>query len=210
MNQRLTALTFFILAACPAMSWAQEAEGGALSPFAGDVGNALWTLVIFVLLVVILGRFAWGPILQQLQARETFIHDSLSAAKRDREAAEATMKEYLEKLRAARVEAESIISSSRSDGERFREEIKQQARAEAGAILKSAERQIQLETNQAVQQIRREAVDLSVLIASKIIRRNLSKEDNERLIDEALQQVERHGSAAAARGGTRPPSGSAV
>ena len=68
--------------------------------------------------------------------------------------------------------------------------MKQKARAEADDIVKNAERQIQLETGRALQQIRHEAVDLSVMIASKLIQRNLSKEDNERLIDEALKQVE--------------------
>ena len=68
--------------------------------------------------------------------------------------------------------------------------MKQKARAEADAIVRNAERQIQLELGRALQQIRHEAVELSVLIASKLIRRNLSKEDNERLIDEALQQIE--------------------
>ena len=77
-----------------------------------------------------------------------------------------------------------------SDGDRLREEIKQKARAEADHIFKNAERQIQLETSRALQQIRREAVDLSVMIASKLIQRNLTKEDNEKLIEEALQQVE--------------------
>jgi F-type H+-transporting ATPase subunit b len=189
MNRRLTAVVTFILASAPVVALAQEPEV-ALSPFAGDVGNALWTVVIFVLLVLILGKFAWGPILAQLQARETFIADSLNTAKRDREAAEASLKEYSEKLRAARLEAESIISGSRAEAEKLREEIRQQAKTEAATIVKTAQRQIQLETNQAVQQIRKEAVDLSVMIASKIIRRTISKEDNERLIDEALKQVE--------------------
>ena len=69
--------------------------------------------------------------------------------------------------------------------------MKQKARAEADGIVKNAERQIQLETGRALQQIRREAVDLSVMIASKLIQRNLTKEDNERLIAEAMSQLER-------------------
>jgi F-type H+-transporting ATPase subunit b len=72
----------------------------------------------------------------------------------------------------------------------LREEIRQKARSEADLIVKNAERQIQLETSRAIEQIRHEAVDLSVMIASKIIQRNLTKEDNERLIDEALRQVQ--------------------
>jgi F-type H+-transporting ATPase subunit b len=68
--------------------------------------------------------------------------------------------------------------------------MKQKARAEASALVKNAERQIQLETERALQQIRHEAVDLSVMIASKLLQRNLTKEDNDRLIEEALRQVD--------------------
>src|SRR5581483_7520896 len=106
-----------------------------------------------------------------------------------KEAAEASLKEYTEKLRAARAEADSIISQSRLDAERLREEMRQKAKAEAETIVRSAERQIQLETARALQQIRHEAADLSVMIASKLIQRNLSKEDNERLIEDTLREV---------------------
>jgi F-type H+-transporting ATPase subunit b len=68
--------------------------------------------------------------------------------------------------------------------------MRQKAKAEADGIVRNAERQIQLETQRALQQIRHEAVDLSVMIASKILRRNLTREDNEKLIEEALKQVE--------------------
>ena len=84
---------------------------------------------------------------------------------------------------------EAIITRSRGDAERLREEMKQKARAEADGIVKNAERQIQLETARAVQQIRTEAADLSVAIASKLIRKNITKEDNEKLIQEALDQL---------------------
>jgi F-type H+-transporting ATPase subunit b len=189
MDQRFSAILVFVLTLLPAAVTAQEHET-ALSPFSGNVGNALWTVVIFVLVVLVLGKFAWGPILDQLKTRENFIHDALSSAKQQREAAEATLKEYGEKLRAARAEADAIISQSRGDAERLREEMRQKAKGEADTIVQNAERQIRLETGRALQQIRHEAADLSVMIASKLIQRNLSKEDNEKLIEDALRQVE--------------------
>src|SRR5205814_7938398 len=91
------ALMLFALPAFAAE--AAEAEPGV---FAGDIGNALWTLVIFGLVVFVLGKFAWGPILKGLQSREDFIHKSLADAKADREAAEARLREYTEKLTTAR------------------------------------------------------------------------------------------------------------
>jgi F-type H+-transporting ATPase subunit b len=188
MIQRAITVVFFVLAAVPAYA-AEEAEGG-LSPFAGNVGNAIWTLTIFVIVVAVLGKFAWGPILKLLQDREEFIHKAVADAKRDREEAEARLKEYTDRLQKAHGEAAAMLQDARRDAERLREEMRGKAKAEADTIVLNAERRIQLETARAVQQIRHEAADLSVMIASKLIQRNLTKEDNERLIEDALAQVE--------------------
>jgi F-type H+-transporting ATPase subunit b len=189
MIQRLIAIAFLILAALPAEAQEHAPEGAALSPFAGNVGNAIWTLAIFLLVVLILGKFAWGPVLALLQERERFIHKSLADAKHDREEAEARLKEYAAKVQSARAEAGAIVEEARRDAEKLREDLKQRARTEADTMVQNAERQITLQTQRAIQEIRREAVDLSVAIASKIIQRNITKEDNQRLIDETIRQV---------------------
>ena len=187
MRQRLLTVAFVALAALPLH--AQEPAGG-LSPFAGNLGNAIWTLAIFLIVVVVLGKFAWGPVLALLKQREEFIHRSLSDAKRDRDEAEARLKEHTAKLQSAQAEAVGIVEGARRDAARLREEMREKARSEAETIVRNAQRQIQLETSRALQQIRQEAADMSVMIASKLLQRNLSKEDNERLIEEALRQVE--------------------
>ena len=189
MTQRLIAAALLTLAALPAEAQEHAAEGAALSPFAGNVGNAIWTLAIFLLVVLILGKFAWGPVLALLQERERFIHKALSDAKHDREEAEARLKEYAAKVQSGRAEAAAIVDEARRDAEKLREDLKQRARIEAETMVQNAERQITLQTQRAIQEIRREAVDLSVAIASKIIQRNITKEDNQRLIDEAIRQV---------------------
>ena len=189
MRQRLLTVLFVALTALPLHAAGEPPEAG-LSPFAGNVGNAIWTLAIFIIVVIVLGKFAWGPVLALLQQREEFIRGSLSEAKRARDEAEARLNEYLAKLQSAQREAATIIEQARRDAERLREELNQQSRAGAERIVTNAERQIQLETARALQQIRLEAADLSVMIASKLIQRNLSKEDNERLIEDALRQVE--------------------
>jgi len=155
-----------------------------------DPGLFIWTIVTFLVLLTLLAKFAWTPLLQALESRQALIRKSLDDAQQATKDLERLSLESAQIISRARAEAEAIVSQSRSDGDRLREEIKQKARAEADHIVKNAERQIQLETSRALEQIRREAADLSVMIASKIIRRNLSKEDNERLIDEALRQVE--------------------
>jgi F-type H+-transporting ATPase subunit b len=155
-----------------------------------DPGLFIWTIVTFLVLLTLLAKFAWRPLLQALDSRQAAIRKALDDAQLARQELERLQLDAVEIIRKARVEAEAVIAESRSDAERLREEMKQKARAEANAIVRNAERQIQLETGRALQQIRHEAVDLSVLIASKLIQRNLSKEDNERLIEETLKQVE--------------------
>jgi len=155
-----------------------------------DPGLFIWTIVTFLVLVTLLAKFAWGPLLKALDQRQAAIRKSLDDAQQAKQELEKLQQQSEKIIRDARVEADGIISRSRGDAERLREEIKQKARAEADTIVKSAERQIQLETGRALQQIRREAADLSVLIASKIIQRNLSREDNERLINETIREVE--------------------
>ena len=188
MKQRVL-VALITLGALPAYA-ADAAPEAGLSPFAGDLGNAIWTLGIFLIVVLVLGKFAWGPVLGLLKEREDFIRKSLHDAKRDRDEAEARLKEYTVQTQNARAEAASLVEEARRDSERLREELRSKAKAEAETILKNAERQIQLETGRALAQIRTEAVDLSVMIASKLIGRNLTGADNERLIEDALKQVE--------------------
>jgi F-type H+-transporting ATPase subunit b len=155
-----------------------------------DPGLFIWTIATFLVLLTLLTKFAWKPLLQALDGRQEAIRKALDDAQQARQEMERLKQEAAQIIRQGRVEAESIISRSRSDAERLRGEMRQKAKADSDAIVKNAERQIQLETARALQQIRHEAIDLSVMIASKIIQRNISKEDNEKLIDEALEPVE--------------------
>jgi F-type H+-transporting ATPase subunit b len=143
MKQRLLAIAVLALTAFP-LHAAEEAPAAALSPFAGNLGNAIWTLAIFVIVVIMLGKFAWGPVLGLLRQREEFIHRSLSDAKHDRDEAEARLKDYAAKLQSAQHEAVAIIEDARRDAERLREELRQRAKAEADKLITNAERQIQL------------------------------------------------------------------
>lgn len=154
-----------------------------------DPGLFIWTIVTFLLLLTLLAKFAWRPLLQALEARQEAIRKSLDDAQHARQELERINQDSQRILSEARVEADAIVSRSRSDADRLRGELREQARSEAATIVKNAERQIQLETERARQQIRREAADLSVLIAEKLLRRNITKEDNEKLISEALSQI---------------------
>ena len=155
-----------------------------------DPGLFIWTIVTFLVLVAILAKFAWKPLLEALESRQALIRKSLEDAGQAKQDLERLTHEAAQIMSKARVDAEAVVARSQGDADRLREEMKQKAKADADVIVKSAQRQIQLETNRALQQIRLEAVDLSVMIASKLIQRNLTKEDNEKLIADALEQVE--------------------
>jgi len=155
-----------------------------------DPGLYIWTIVTFLALVALLAKFAWRPLLEALEKRQESIRKSLDDALKAKQELERLHVESQKILAAARTEADQILSNTRSDANRFREELKQKAQAEAAGIVKNAERQIELETARAIQHIRTEAVDLSVAIASKLLERNVTKEDNERLIEETFKQIE--------------------
>ena len=155
-----------------------------------DPGLYIWTIVTFLILLALLAKFAWRPLIAALVARQDAIRKSLDEARQARTELERLNAESQRILAQARSEAESILTATRSDANLFREELKQKARAEAAGIVKNAEKQIELETARALQQIRQEAVDLSVTIASKLLQRNVSKDDNLRLIEDTFKHIE--------------------
>jgi F-type H+-transporting ATPase subunit b len=154
-----------------------------------DPGLFIWTIVTFLVLLGLLAKFAWGPLLQALEGRQEAIRRALDDAQQAKSELERLQRESAQIIAQARQDADAIITRSRADAEALRQELRGKARAEADGIVKNAERQIQAETARALQQIRHEAVDLSVAIASKIIQRNLTREDNERLIDDTLRNL---------------------
>jgi F-type H+-transporting ATPase subunit b len=155
-----------------------------------DPGLYIWTIATFLILLVLLAKYAWGPLLAALERRQDAIRKSLDDAQQAKQELERLNVESRKILAEARVQADTILSQTRSDASRLRDELKQKAQAEAAGVVKNAERQIEMETARALQQIRNEAVDLSIAIASKLLERNVSKEDNERLIEETFKQIE--------------------
>lgn len=155
-----------------------------------DLGLYIWTIVTFLLLLWAFNKLAWKPLKGILQAREDTIRKSLEDARQAREEMQRLKNESSQILAGARAEADTILARTREDASRFRDELKVKAQAEAATIVKNAEQRIEMETARALQQIRAEAVEFSVAIASKILQRNVSKEDNERLIEETFRQIQ--------------------
>lgn len=154
-----------------------------------DPGLFLWTILTFLVLLGLLAKFAWKPLLAALEKRQEMIRQSLDDAEKAKQELEQLQEKSKEILSKARAEAQSIVAKSRTEAQRLKTEIRDNAKAEANAILSNAEKQIQLETEKAVSQIRSDVADLSVLVASKLIGKNLSKEDDEALIEESLKQI---------------------
>ena len=155
-----------------------------------DPGLYIWTILTFLLLLVAFNKLAWKPLKATLQAREESIQKALEDARQAKQELQRLQTESAKILAESRAEADSILARTREDANRLREELKQKAQAEAATVVKNAQRQIEQETARALQQIRTEAVDLSVAIASKILQRSVSKEDNQRLIEETFKQIE--------------------
>lgn len=155
-----------------------------------DPGLFIWTIATFLVLLVLLAKFAWKPILQALESRQEMIRKSLDDAEQAKRDLEQVQQESAKIVAQARVEADAIVANSRADGTKLREDLRQKARVEAGAIVENAEQKIHQERDRALSQIRQEAVDVSLMIASKLIQRNLSREDNEALIEDALKQIQ--------------------
>jgi F-type H+-transporting ATPase subunit b len=155
-----------------------------------DPGLYIWTIVVFLVLLGLLAKFAWKPLLEALEARQDSIRRSLDDAAKAKQELEQLQTESQRILAEARGGAERILAQTRDDANRYREEAMAKARQDAANIVKNAEKQIELETSRALQQIRKEAVDLSVAIASKLLQRNVSKDDNARLIEDTFKQLE--------------------
>jgi F-type H+-transporting ATPase subunit b len=176
-------------AACAAAAVAAESPDAANNVFAGDIGNALWTMVIFLLVLVVLGKYAWGPLLKGLQARESYIREALEAARRERSDAEARLREYQEKLAAARTEATAIIEEGRRDAEAVKRKLEEQARLESDKMVERAKREIEAATTEATRHLYALSAQLSTELAARILGREINAGDHERLISESIAEI---------------------
>jgi F-type H+-transporting ATPase subunit b len=181
----LTVLTSVAQAASEAGHGAEE--GSPLLRFNPGVG--IWAIVTFVLLLLILKKFAWTPILDALDARETAVRDSLEQASRVQAENARLAQEQAQILAAARTEAAQMIQSARESGEALKKSFEQTAQDEKRRIIASATQEIEAQTAAAVATLRQTTADLSIGIAEKLIRQNLDDTKNRALVDQLIQEV---------------------
>lgn len=165
---------------------AKAADPNILS---GDLGNVIWTMVIFIVLLVLLGSLAWKPILKALQSREQFIAESIAAAKRERQESERLMREYTEKVNKAREEATALVEEGRRDAEALRRKIHEDAKHEASEMVSRAQREIKIAQDAAVSALYQQTVELATMLAGKVVRKQLNAADHRSLLDESMAEI---------------------
>lgn len=182
------ALLLVAILATPALaSEAEAAKGGLLSPVGGLM---FWTLLVFLILFFVLSKYAFKPIVGAVEAREQALRDAMDQARDDRDAAAALLAEQRKQLETARSDAQKIIADGRATAEKMRADLLEATKTQQGEMLARAKRDIETEKVHAIADLRREAVDLAIAGASKVIEMNLDDAQNRKLVENYLSSLE--------------------
>lgn len=176
--------TFILLAA-------NTADAGFLEKLNGNLnlGDIIVTVVLFLILMALLKKFAWGPLMGVMNERAELIANEIEEAEKSRIESKKLLEEQRDLLKEARTEAQAIVENAREQGEGQREEIVKAARNEVARLKEEASLEIASEREKAVAAVREEFVSLSVLAASKVLGKELSEEDNRALIEETIAKA---------------------
>ena len=169
-----------------------ESSGGKNPLTAVTPGLYIWTIITFLLLFYVLAKFAWKPLLSMLQERESLIKKSLSDAETAREELQKINLESEAIITKARTEAQSILSDGKAAAEKIKDDTVAKAKEEASKIREEAKQQIKAEKDKAISDIKKEVVDLSLNVAEKLIKKNISEKDNASLIEESLEKIKQY------------------
>jgi F-type H+-transporting ATPase subunit b len=154
------------------------------------VGLMVWTLLVFGLTMVLLSKLAFPRISQALERRKRTIEESIDTAERTRREAEQLLGEYRERLKEARAQAEEIVQRARQTADAHEREAKEQGQEIVAEAAKRAERDIEAATKRALDDIRKEVADLTIMATEKVTRKVLNEEDQKRLVEEALSELD--------------------
>lgn len=186
MRTLFAAITLLALSASPALA---AAEGGKVNLLEPHAGLIFWTIVVFTATLLILRKFAWGPILGAVQAREQALTDAMAAAERDRNEAAKMVAEQRAAIETARNEAQRYIAEGRATAESMRGEMLEQTRQQQSELLERARKEIEAEKVKAVEELRREAVDLALAGAGKLIGQKLDGDADRKLVEQYLASL---------------------
>ena len=155
-----------------------------------NVGLMIWTLLLFGISIVVLAKLAFPRISEALDRRQKAIEDSIDAAERTRQEADQLLADYRERLREARGQADEIIERARKAAEAHERSATEDARERREQLMEQTRREIESETRRAIDEIRREVADLTVMATEKVTRKTLTDEDQRRLVQEALGELD--------------------
>lgn len=170
----------------------ETARAEPKSPFEPRFGIFFWTLLVFAALFFLLRKFAWPMILQLTEEREAHIKQQLAEAERMNAEAKAALEEHKKLLAGSKADAVALINEAKSVAQKEREVAMAKTRAEQEALLERAKRDIQAEKDKAAQDLRREAVDLSLAAASKLIEQKLDNDANRKIVTDYLGTLGKH------------------
>jgi F-type H+-transporting ATPase subunit b len=191
-TSRAAAALAFLTAVTPAYAWA--AEGDGTTPlFSVNLGTTVWTTIVFFALLGILWRFAWGPILAAVDAREKSIQGALDEAAQRNAEATRLLEEHRQQLADARRQASELLAEGKAAGERVRKETEERARTEAQAIVDRARVDIERERDAALDMLRRESVDLALAAATRLMQENMDKAKDRQFVERFLDEVSGNG-----------------
>ena len=154
-----------------------------------NIALSVWTAVTFAILLVVLGKFAWGPILQMIEAREKTIADAIDSAKRERAAAEAASQEMKSSLERAREESAQLIRKNQQEVAAAKAELMTAARKESEDLLQQARKTIQEEKRQAIAELRAQTVDMAIEAANRLVQMNMDEKKQKQLVEEYIAQL---------------------
>ena len=157
-----------------------------------DPGLFVWTILTFLVLLGVLAKFAWNPLLKMLKDREELLRSSLDDAEKARAELERLNSEGEDIVNKARSEAQPILAEGKAAASKLKDETLNAAKDQAKSILTEAEKQIRVEKDKAIEEIKSEVVDISLSVAAKLIKKNISREDNQALIDESLENITKY------------------
>jgi F-type H+-transporting ATPase subunit b len=169
---------------------ASEEGGGGSFLVKPGIGLMIWTLLSFGATLYILSRLAFPKISEQLDKRQRAIEESIDTAERTKDEAEQILAEYRQRLSEARTQAEEIVARARKAAEQTHEESLQEARVQREEMMDQTRRDIEAETRRAIQEIRNEVAGLTILATEKVTRKTLDEDDQRRLVEEALSELD--------------------
>lgn len=185
---RITAALLAVSATAPSSVWAQGG-GGDGGLYDMNTGLSVWTLLVFGILVFILSKYAWGPILQAVEAREKGIQSALDEAAARQDEAAKLLAQHKEQMADARRQASELIAEGKAAGETVRKDIEEKARAEAQGIIERARAEIGRERDLAIQELRKESVELALAAASRLMQENLDQAKDRQLVERYLSEM---------------------